>query len=110
MIRGHDLSVPSTSTAKLSLLPSSFGREHSQTKDGFVTANIYYMHSLQVLRGDIDSNFEIYEGNDSGRAGFDWKKGHAYLLFLRPSVERKVRLGRWMAAVTLEPWSEPIPC
>jgi hypothetical protein len=58
-------------------------------KDGIVSANIYYMRTNEVLRGSIDSGFEIYEGNDSGRAGFYWKTGHTYLLFLFRSVETK---------------------
>ena len=58
-------------------------------KDGTVSANIYYMRTDEVLRGSIDPDFEIYEGNDSGRAGFYWKTGHSYLLFLFRSVETK---------------------
>ena len=58
-------------------------------KDGFVTANVYYMRTAKLLRGTIAPEFEIYEGNDSGRAGFDWKVGESYLLFLFPSVETK---------------------
>jgi len=42
-----------------------------------------------VSSGAINSRFEIYEGNDGGRAGFDWKDGQSYLLFLFPSSEKR---------------------
>jgi hypothetical protein len=58
-------------------------------QDGTVSANIYYMRTDEVLRGSINPDFEIYEGNDSGRAGFYWRVGDSYLLFLFPSVETK---------------------
>ena len=58
-------------------------------KDGFVSANIYHMKTLHALRGTIGPEFEIFEGNDSGRAGFFWKNGNSYLLFLFPSREKK---------------------
>ena len=35
-----------------------------------------------MIRGHIDRVFIVHEGNDSGRATFDWKIGRAYLLFL----------------------------
>lgn len=44
--------------------------------------HLYSMQSERVLRGRIDSVFQIYEENSSGRAGFDWNKGETYLLFL----------------------------
>jgi len=56
-------------------------------KDGGIAANVYYMRTEEILRGAVGPEFEIYEGNDSGRAGFYWKNGHSYLLFLFPSNE-----------------------
>jgi len=53
-------------------------KEDSEFVDG-------YVHTLRVekaLRGQIATTFQIYEGNDSGRAGFYWKAGRSYLLFL----------------------------
>jgi hypothetical protein len=47
------------------------------------------METLQTLRGAISSEFEVFEGNDSGSAGFFWKNGNSYLLFLFPSREKK---------------------
>jgi hypothetical protein len=43
-----------------------------------------HFHSLATttrLRGQIDSSFQVWEENSSGRATFDWKKGAEYLLF-----------------------------
>lgn len=47
-------------------------------KDAFV----YSLSADRVIRGDIAGAFRVYEGNDSGRASFDWKTGQKYLLFL----------------------------
>lgn len=44
--------------------------------------HIYTMQTDRVLRGKIDARFRIYEENSSGRAGFDWKVGEFYILFL----------------------------
>lgn len=44
--------------------------------------HLYSMQSERVLRGQIAPAFRIYEENSSGRAGFDWKEGETYLLFL----------------------------
>jgi hypothetical protein len=44
--------------------------------------HLYFMRSKEVIRGRIDPEFRIYEENSSGRAGFDWKEGETYLLFL----------------------------
>jgi hypothetical protein len=47
-----------------------------------VAAYEYSLHANQLIRGHIDRIFVVYEGNDSGRATFDWKTGREYLLFL----------------------------
>jgi len=44
---------------------------------------IYTLESTKVHKGKIDKEFRVHEENDSGRAGFFWKKGQSYLLFLR---------------------------
>ena len=53
-----------------------------------IDAYFYTMRSDRVLRGTVQGAFRIYEGNDSGRATFDWRIGTKYLLFLfRSPVE-----------------------
>lgn len=47
-----------------------------------ISAYIYSVHADRLLRGRISRTFEVYEGNDSGRATFAWKIGREYLLFL----------------------------
>jgi hypothetical protein len=47
-----------------------------------VAAYEYSLHGNQVIRGHIEPIFMVHEGNDSGRATFDWKTGREYLLFL----------------------------
>jgi hypothetical protein len=53
-------------------------------KDGpqGVVAYEYSLHANQVIRGHVNPIFVVHEGNDSGRATFDWKTGREYLLFL----------------------------
>lgn len=45
--------------------------------------HIYTLEVLKVYKGEIDRSFRIREYNDSSRAGFDWKRGDSYLLFLK---------------------------
>ncbi len=47
-----------------------------------VAAYVYSLRADRVIRGHIATVFRVYEGNDSGRATFDWKIGRKYLLFL----------------------------
>jgi hypothetical protein len=54
-----------------------------------VLGYVYSLRADRVLRGDIAERFRVYEGNDSGRAIFDWKAGQEYLLFLFYSVHTK---------------------
>jgi hypothetical protein len=42
-----------------------------------------------VIRGRIVPFFDVYEGNDSGRATFSWKQGARYLLFLSYSRQNQ---------------------
>ena len=49
---------------------------------GGIQAFVFSLRTDRVLRGQIDEVFRVYEGNDSGRATFDWKTGQKYLLFL----------------------------
>jgi hypothetical protein len=45
-------------------------------------AYVYTLHVNRVLRGKIVATVSVYEGNDSGRAAFDWVRRKKYLLFL----------------------------
>ncbi len=42
----------------------------------------YELRTARVLRGKIGPTFNIWEENSSGRAGFAWKTGRSYVLFL----------------------------
>jgi hypothetical protein len=55
---------------------------HDKDDPEGIAAYEYSLHASQVIRGHIDPAFVVYEGNDSGRATFDWKVGRGYLLFL----------------------------
>ena len=43
--------------------------------------HFYSLATVTSLRGQVDSSFQVWEENSSGRATFDWKKGVEYLLF-----------------------------
>jgi hypothetical protein len=49
----------------------------------------YTLQINQILRGKIAGKIHVYEGNDSGRATFDWVSGRKYLLFLFFSTSDK---------------------
>jgi len=51
-------------------------------KEDVMDYHIYTMQTERVLRGQINPSFRIYEENSSARAGFEWKEGERYLLFL----------------------------
>lgn len=45
----------------------------------------YFLYSLRLrtsLQGTMPAIFDVHEGNDSGRAPFEWVVGQQYLLFL----------------------------
>lgn len=54
-----------------------------------ISAYVYSLRAGQVFRGNIAGVLQVYEGNDSGRATFDWKTGQTYLLFLSYSDAEK---------------------
>jgi hypothetical protein len=54
------------------------GREDPEGVLGY----FYTLTPSRVFRGQIDGVFRVYEGNDSGRATFEWKVGRKYVLFL----------------------------
>jgi hypothetical protein len=47
-----------------------------------ILAHVYTLHVESVFRGTGTRLIQVYEGNDSGRASFDWVRGSRYLLFL----------------------------
>jgi hypothetical protein len=47
-----------------------------------IVARVYTLNVDNILRGKIAGEFQVNEGNDSGRATFDWTPGTHYLLFL----------------------------
>jgi hypothetical protein len=47
-----------------------------------VLAHVYTLRADRLIRGQISEVFQVYEGNDSGRASFDWVAGRKYILFL----------------------------
>ena len=51
-----------------------------------VLAHVYTLKVNRLIRGHVAEVFQIYEGNDSGRATFDWIAERKYLLFLFYSV------------------------
>lgn len=57
-----------------------------------ISAFVYTLRVKRVLRGTVAGTIRVHEGNDSGRATFDWVEGREYLLFLFQSAEQK---GAW---------------
>ena len=47
-----------------------------------IAARIYTLNVNKVLHGAASGKVRVSEGNDSGRARFDWTPGRKYLLFL----------------------------
>lgn len=56
-----------------------------------VVGRFYTFRADRVFRGAPNQIFRIYEGNDSGRAAFDWVIGRKYVLFLFDSYARESR-------------------
>lgn len=48
-----------------------------------IDGHYYEMQTERTFRGDIGKSFQIWEENSNGRATFDWKVGHSYILFLQ---------------------------
>jgi hypothetical protein len=57
-----------------------------------ISAHIYTLRVDEVLRGKAVDKIRVYEGNDSGRATFDWVPERQYLLFLLGSDKDGWRL------------------
>lgn len=55
---------------------------HDKSDPQAALAYVYTLTVDKVLRGAVAGPIRVYEGNDSGRATFDWDQGTSYLLFL----------------------------
>jgi len=55
---------------------------HDKDDPQGISAHVYTLGVSRVVRGNIAGTIRVYEGNDSGRATFDWAPGTKYLLFL----------------------------
>jgi hypothetical protein len=62
---------------------------HDKDDPEGITGRLYTLSVNRTLRGSIQKTFKVYEGNDSGRASFDWSVGTAYVLFLFNSPDTK---------------------
>ena|SRR5271166_418904 len=62
---------------------------HDKDDPEGISGYFYSLKTNRVFRGNIPQLFRIYEGNDSGRASFDWKVGTKYVLFLFSSPNDK---------------------
>jgi hypothetical protein len=55
---------------------------HDKDDPDGISAYVYTVQVNQVIRGSAKGRLQVYEGNDSGRATFDWVPNREYLLFL----------------------------
>jgi len=62
---------------------------HDKNDPEGVSASVYILRVNQTLRGKIAGTIRVYEGNDSGRAPFDWLTGREYLLLLFYAASEK---------------------
>jgi hypothetical protein len=62
---------------------------HAREDPQGVAAHFYTLQANRLIRGHVTEVFRVYEGNDSGRASFDWTAGQKYLLFLFYSTADK---------------------
>jgi hypothetical protein len=69
-------------------LVQTTGLHDKDDPDG-ISAYVYTLRVSQTLRGNAVKTLTVYEGNDSGRATFDWIKGTNYLLFLNHTTDKR---------------------
>jgi hypothetical protein len=62
---------------------------HDKDDPEGVSAYLYILRVKRALRGKMAGAVRVYEGNDSGRATFDWVPGREYLLFLSYAANEK---------------------
>lgn len=55
---------------------------HTNDDPKGVLAHVYTLRADRLIRGHVSEVFQVYEGNDSGRATFDWVTRRKYILFL----------------------------
>ena len=65
---------------------------HDKDDPEGISAHIYTLQVNQVIRGSATGRLQVYEGNDSGRATFDWvpSDGLPPLSFSRSARKRNV--------------------
>lgn len=80
--RSRVWSAQSIRTARPSSLRNYWGVRELVDNEGFTYGHFYTLETSMRLRGQIDSSFQVWEENSSGRATFGWAVGTAYLLFL----------------------------
>jgi hypothetical protein len=71
---------------------------HAKEDPETVLAYVYTLRVNQTLRGKLDRTINVYEGNDSGRATFDWVPGRVH--FCSCSTLRMKKFGNSMVAAT----------
>jgi hypothetical protein len=57
-----------------------------------IDGHFYEMRTENIFRGNIGKSFQVWEENSNGRAGFIWKPGRSYILFLYELFEN----GGWL--------------
>ncbi len=62
---------------------------HDKDDPEGISAFIFTLHVKRIFRGTAAGTISVYEGNDSGRAAFNWVPGRDYLLFLSYEVSDK---------------------
>jgi hypothetical protein len=62
---------------------------HDKDDPEGISARVYTLRVNRIFRGKEAGTIRVYEGNDSGRATFDWVRGKQYLLFLFYAASEK---------------------
>ena len=62
---------------------------HDKDDPEGISAYVYTLQLNQVIRGSATGRLQVYEGNESGRATFDWVPNREYLLFLFYAPDEK---------------------
>jgi len=62
---------------------------HDKDDPEGISAHAHTLRVSRALRGKMVATIRVHEGNDSGRATFDWVRGREYLLFLFYATSEK---------------------
>jgi hypothetical protein len=71
---------------------------HEKDDTEYISAYVHTLRVNRTLSGQPAGTIRVYEGNDSGRAGFNWIRGKAYLFFY--PVRQEATYGNSTAAAT----------